>query len=95
MKTASSHVEENDNVSYASDEAQSVSSESPADNINEDLTNEFEHLEIPTQSRSNEAVEDAVSLKTASSPVEENDNVSYASDEAQSVSSESPADNIN
>jgi hypothetical protein len=94
LKTASSPVEENDNVSYACDEAQSVSSESPADNINEDLNNEFEHLEILTQSRSNEAEEDVVSLKTASSPVEEKDNVSYASDEAQRVSSESPADNL-
>ena len=108
LKTASSPVEENDNVSYASDEAQSVSSESPADNLKKDWDNEFEHLEIPTQSRSKEAEEDAVSLKRASSPVitlidhkeddtaqdpsaeENNDASSCTRDEAQSMSSERP-----
>ena len=108
LKTASSPVEENDNVSYASDEAQSVSSESPADNLKKDWDNEFEHLEIPTQSRSKEAEEDAVSLKRASSPVktlidhkeddtaqdpsaeENNDASSCTRDEAQSMSSQRP-----
>jgi hypothetical protein len=108
LKRASSPVEENDNVSYASDEAQSVSSESPADNLKKDWDNEFEHLEIPTQSRSKEAEEDAVSLKRASSPVkilidhkeddtaqdpsaeENNDASSCTRDEAQSMSSQRP-----
>jgi hypothetical protein len=108
LKTASSPVEETDNVSYASDEAQSVSSESPADNLKKDWDNEFEHLEIPTQSRSKEAEEDAVSLKRASSPVkilidhkeddtaqdpsaeENNDASSCTRDEAQSMSSQRP-----
>ena len=79
-----------------------------ADSANEDLTNEFEHQKIPTQSRSKEAEEDAVSLKRASSPVkilidhkeddtaqdpsaeENNDASSCTRDEAQSMSSQRP-----